>query len=104
LVKAGCPWLVRVRSANSSFAYGTKIQGQIPKRGWSDALIDETISSPHHVSPALNKATNNPATAYFRKDGSYVVRENVSGRIIQVSDRLDPGWIVDDVIQNPYKP
>lgn len=93
-----------MRSANSSFAYGTKIQGQIPKRGWSDALIDDAISSPHHVSPALNKATNNPATAYFLKDGSYVVRENATGRIIQVSDRFDPGWIVDDVIQNPYKP
>jgi hypothetical protein len=93
-----------VRSANSSFAYGTKIQRQIPKRGWSDALIDETISSPHHVSPALNKATNNPATAYFRKDGSYVVRENASGRIIQVSDRFKPNWVPDATIQNPYKP
>jgi hypothetical protein len=93
-----------VRSANSSFAYGKKIQGQIPKRGWSDALIDETISSPRHVSPALNKGTQAPATAYFRQDGSYIVRENASGRIIQVSDRFKPNWAPDSTIQNPYSP
>jgi hypothetical protein len=45
--------IVGARSANSSFAYGPKIAAQIPKRGWSDALVDGTISNPQHVSPAL---------------------------------------------------
>lgn len=68
--------------AKSSFNYGKKIQGQAGKRGWSDSMIDETISQPHATSTATNKATGGNATADFRKDGSYVVWDNASGEII----------------------
>jgi len=90
--------------ARSSFNYGKKIQQQAGRRGWSDSMIDDTISQPHATSAATNKATGGSATAYFRNDGSYVVRDNASGTIIQVSDRMDPTWIPDSTIQNPYRP
>lgn len=91
-------------SANSSFYYGAKIQKQISTRGWSDALIDDTINQPHATRSAVDKATHRAATAYFRKDGSYVIRDDITGRIIQISNRGDPNWMPDAAIKNPYRP
>jgi len=81
-----------------------KIVRQMPRRGWSKTMIDETIDKPAATRPALNKATGQDATAYFRSDGSYVVRDNTTGEIIQISNRNDPTWIPDSSIQNPFKP
>lgn len=36
---------------------------------------------------------NDPATAYYGKDGGYVVRNDRTGDIVQVSDRTDAGWV-----------
>lgn len=93
-----------VVEAQNSFNYGLHIQGKLGNRGWSDNLIDNTISNPVSTSAAMNKATGNSATAFFTKGGSYVVRENITGTIIQISDRTDPLWIPDSTIRNPYKP
>ena len=35
---------------------------------------------------------NDPATAHYHKDGGYVVRNNNTGDIVQVSDVNDPNW------------
>jgi len=81
-----------------------KISRQIVKRGWTAADIDETIQSPYTTRPAQNKANGNPATAFFNEDGSYVVRDNKTGDILQISNRNDPNWIPDQTIKNPYRP
>lgn len=58
----------------------------------------------------MNKATGNPATAYFRRDGHYIVRDNVTGDIVQMSHTgksigYGPGqWAPDDSIVDPYIP
>lgn len=36
---------------------------------------------------------DDPATAYIDAAGNYVVRNDVTGDIVQVSDRFDPNWI-----------
>jgi hypothetical protein len=36
---------------------------------------------------------NDDATAYYDKNGNYVVRNDRTGEIIQVSDRNDPNWV-----------
>lgn len=36
---------------------------------------------------------NAPATGYFAKDGSHVVRNGRAGAIVQVSNKDDPKWI-----------
>ena len=78
---------------------------QIARRGWTRDGIDQTINHPFTTRPAFNKATGNPATAYFNRDGSHVIRDNVTGDLVQLSDRLSPGsWIPDSVIINPYFP
>jgi hypothetical protein len=49
-------------------------------------------------------ANGNSATAYFNKDGSYIVRDDVTGDVIQVSNRNDANWIPDATINDPYVP
>jgi Colicin E5 ribonuclease domain len=78
---------------------------QIERRGWSEASIRETVQNPHATSAATNKATGNSATAYFNSDGTYVVIDDVTGDLVQLSDRTNPGaWVPDPTIQDPYLP
>ena len=32
------------------------------------------------------------------------VKDNITNEVIQISNRLDPGWVPDATIVNPYKP
>lgn len=73
-------------------------------RGWTKELIHGTVNSPFTTRAATNRATGNAATAFFTKEGTYVVQDNVTGQIIQVNNRLDPKWIPDATIINPYIP
>ena len=72
---------------------------------WGHAVdsssVDDTISNPSSTSPATNKATGGDVTAYFNPDGSYVVVDNSTQQVIQVSDRNDPDWVPDNSIKNP---
>ncbi len=81
-----------------------KIAKQMAKRGWTTELVNRTINRPFTTRSATNRATGNAATAYFQKDGSYVVRDNVTNHVIQISNKLDPKWIPDATIINPYIP
>jgi Colicin E5 ribonuclease domain len=76
-----------------------KIAKQMGKRGWTPDLIDETIQNPaRKVSTTDTRwkpdgtKMNDPATAYIDKNGNYVVRNNKTVDIVQVSDRNDPNW------------
>jgi hypothetical protein len=80
-----------------------KIRKQIFKRGWNDGLLRSTKRTPFTTRQAFNKATGNRATAYFNKDGSYIVVDDITNEIIQVSDRLR-SWIPDSSIIDPYIP
>lgn len=78
---------------------GTKIKRQLEKRGWDKDSIDEIISKPSRTVKTKDRRYNSdvtrrddPATAYFDKDGNYVVRNNKTGDIVQISDKTDPEW------------
>ncbi len=84
---------------NIHFTYGTKIQDQITKRGWDGSSVQETLNNPfktidtkdvRHLSDGSRM--DDPATAFMNEDGSYVVRNNNSGDIVQVSNKNDPDW------------
>lgn len=85
----------------SHVSYFTKVANQLAKRGWSRDLINKTVNNPYTTRAAFNRATGNAATAYFTREGFYVVRDNVTGLIQQISNRLDPKWIPDATIINP---
>ena len=95
--------LRRAREAKKDYNITAKINKQINKRGWTDELIKSTRDKPFTTRTASNKATGNKATAYFNKDGSYIVIDDVTKDIIQVSDRTR-SWVPDPTIINPYIP
>ncbi len=41
----------------------------------------------------VNRANGNPVTYFYRKDGYYVVIDDLTGEVVQVSDRFNPNWI-----------
>lgn len=64
----------------------------------------EIVNKPYTIREAVNKATGNKATAYYNKGGLYIVRDDVTGDLVQMNDRLAPQWIPDSEIINPYVP
>ena len=82
----------------------TKLSNQMNKRGWTKESVQNTVDSPYTTSPSKNLATQNSATAYYNKDGSYVILDDVTNEVVQISNCNDPNWVPDTNIQNPYKP
>ncbi|MBN1281833.1 MAG: hypothetical protein JW985_02585 [Alphaproteobacteria bacterium] len=80
--------------------YEQKIKDQMPKRGWNEADIENTIKNPvkkysavdDRNNPLTGIKNNDPATLYQAKDGSYVIRNNKTGDVVQVSDKSNPHW------------
>lgn len=82
----------------NAFKITSKISKQMARRGWTDKLIKDTILK-NVERKAINKATGNAATAYFTSSGAYVVIDNITKEIIQISDRYDLNWVVDATIK-----
>ncbi|MDB9313402.1 colicin E5-related ribonuclease [Spirulina sp. CS-785/01] len=84
----------------TKIVFGKKIRKQLPKRGWTEELIKQLVLNPYHVKPTLDQRwmpdgskNNDPATKYYRQDGNYVVVNDRTGDIVQVSNIFDPQWI-----------
>jgi len=78
---------------------GAKIQKQMAHRGWNREAVDKLISSPHSTKAVRDTRhlpgggqLDDPATAYINRQGDYVIRNNRTGDIVQVSDRHDLDW------------
>ncbi|WP_425512979.1 colicin E5-related ribonuclease [Xanthomonas albilineans] len=77
-----------------------KIAQQMNKRGWTEDLINKVIESPARIvatkdtrfDPLSGLRLNDPATGYIAQDGSYVVRNDRTGAIVQISNRHDKNW------------
>lgn len=83
----------------------TKWQNEMNKRGWTTDSIGDLINNHHTTRVSTNKATGHSATVYYDKKGAYVVVDDVTKEIVQISDRKDPStWDPDSGIINPYKP
>lgn len=81
--------------------YEDKILDTMKGCGWTKEDIELTIANPYRTAPARDTRRNNdggatrpddPATAYIREDGHYVVRNDVDGTLVQISKRSDPNW------------
>jgi hypothetical protein len=83
-------WLVH----NICWTYGSK-QAQSITRGWTQSDIQNTVDNPAQTlpSPRGNLATGNSATIYYRSDGHYVILDDVTLEIVQVSNIYDSGWL-----------
>ncbi|MBO1348474.1 MAG: hypothetical protein EBE86_014270 [Hormoscilla sp. GUM202] len=70
------------------------------KRGWKQQSVVATIQNPASTAATRDNRynidgtqKNEPATVYYRSDGHYVVCNDLTGDIVQVSDTNDPNWI-----------
>jgi RHS repeat-associated protein len=93
------------KAAFSIYSHITKkIADQMTKRGWTKEAIHSLVNNPHTTRESVNLATGNASTAFFTKEGAYVVKDNVTKEIIQISNKLDPDWIPDKNIIDPFIP
>ena len=83
-----------------NFKVGSKIAKQMSQRGWNRKRINEAIKDPARIVYTRDmrylsdgRRLNDPATAYYHKNGGYVVRNDVTGDIVQVSNLNKKGWI-----------
>ena len=82
-----------------------KLSNQMNKRGWTEEMVEDTVRNPYTTRVSTNKATGNSATVYYNKSGSYVVIDDVTKEVVQISDNINPStWIPDPSIIDPYKP
>lgn len=81
--------------------FESKILRQMNKRGWTKESVEGTIENPSRTAKTRDTrnledgsgSRDDPATAYVNSDGSYVIRNDLDGTIVQVSNRNNPGWL-----------
>jgi len=109
--KQGGQDYLRQHSLGNNLVFGseaksaTKLDSQMNQRGWTKETIRATVDSPYTIRESINKATGNVATAYYNQRGAYVVVDNVTREVVQISDFNHPEtWVPDSGIINPYFP
>ncbi|HWH25193.1 MAG TPA: RHS repeat-associated core domain-containing protein [Pseudolysinimonas sp.] len=75
-------------------SYSTKIEGQLAGRGWTKEAIQATVESPNatHAVWDLTTGAKQAATAYVQRSGGYVVVNEESGAVVQISNLNKAGW------------
>jgi hypothetical protein len=73
-----------------------KITAQLAARGWTVQQINEVTNRPP-IGVSIDSTAGNPepATLYGSRIGGYVVVNDRTGRVVQISDKNDPNWIAD---------
>ncbi|WP_202806090.1 colicin E5-related ribonuclease, partial [Snodgrassella communis] len=88
------------KEINENYILEQKIQKQMQSRGWTSESINDVITNPNkkisttdtRFDPTTGTRLNDPATAYIAKDGSYVVKNDRTGTIVQISNKNDRNW------------
>ncbi|MDN5745547.1 MAG: hypothetical protein L0H31_10560 [Nocardioidaceae bacterium] len=77
-----------------ALSYSTKIEGQLATRGWSKEAIEATIQNPTatHTVWDLTSGTKQAATAYVQRGGGYVVLNDETRAVVQISNLNKTGW------------
>ena len=67
--------------------------------------IKATVDTPFTTRVSVNKYTGNTATVFYTEKGSYVVVDDITYEIIQVSENINmETWAPDQTIIDPYVP
>jgi len=78
-----------------------KIAAQLNARGWTEHEIRAAVDrGPIGRSIDHTGSRTDSATVYGSKQGGYVVVNDRTGRVVQISDRNDAGWIPDSRIKS----
>jgi len=77
-----------------------KIAAQLGVRGWTEQEIRDAVAGPAIGTSADNtRGQTDPATVYGSKAGGYVVVNDITNHVVQISDRNDLGWVPDSRIK-----
>jgi hypothetical protein len=81
-------------SGDPKLSFDDKVDGQMGPRGWTQGEVEQTVRDPSATHPVWDytSGTREPATAYERNNGSYVVVNDSTGQVVQVSDANNPNW------------
>lgn len=79
------------------FSIDSKIAKQMWSRWWDEWKITDALRS-KDVWTTIDRATWNKATVYFVSSNQYVVINDTTKKVIQISNRNDKGWKVDKSI------
>lgn len=98
-----------IKSSDLVFGSSTKstqkLMNQMNSRGWTEDLVRNTVDNPYTIRASVNKATGNSATVFYTQQGSYVIVDDVTKAIVQISDNINPStWVSDLSIVDPYIP
>jgi hypothetical protein len=85
---------VAVEDVTSSLSYTTKITKAMGPRGWTEESVADTVKNPAQTHSVWDFTTGDkqPATAYVQHGGGYVVVNDATGEIVQVSDLGSSSW------------
>jgi hypothetical protein len=67
-----------------------KIEAQLDARGWIERQIREAVDAPIGISTDNTGGKAEPATVYGSNEGGYVVINDMTRRVIQISDKNNP--------------
>ncbi|MDD1416342.1 hypothetical protein MEN41_17500 [Dolichospermum sp. ST_con] len=70
---------------------GAKIKKQISKRGWTEEMLESVYLNPVNTELTIDKRYNIDGTR--KDDGAYIVCNDITGDVVQISDINDPHWI-----------
>ena len=74
-------------------------------RRWTPDSVKSTVDNPFTTRVSVNKRTGNTATVFYTEKGSYVVVDDVTHEIIQVSENINmETWAPDQTIIDHYVP
>lgn len=84
---------------NVDTKFEDKIEKKMGNRGWDKDDVNNTIENPDRTVQTKDTRWNadgtrrdDPATAYIDEDGHYVVRNDIDGTIVQISNKNKDGW------------
>ena len=57
------------------------------------------MDNPYTIRPSVNKATGNASTVFYTQQGSYVIVDDITKEIVQISDNINQSaWVSDSSI------
>jgi len=72
---------------------------QMAERGWTKSSILDLINTTKTTGTSINRYTGNSCTVYFNKMGGYVVIDDVTKKIVQISQYDMKNFITDSAIK-----
>lgn len=86
-------------AGNVPVGIAPKVSKQLAPRGWTENSVNAVVGQPSRTVPThdtrwtrAGTRMSDPATAYFDNTGNYVVVNDRTNEVVQISNRNDPTW------------